>query len=122
MLRRDRRRTAMVDETTFQRALDLEPHNWALRLVFADWLEERGDPRAAGYRWMGRHEKWPFDWSRRHCVPAFRWSGDPIPILDTFDWYLEDGGASWDVPRHCQVPRHFRELFKAQCSWLDFKT
>lgn len=102
----------MVDEVTFQAALDAEPDNFALRLVFADWLEERGDPRAVGYRWMGQSEKFPYDWSHSEFVPGF----------DTFDWYLEDGGASWDVPRHCQLPFEFRSLFKARTDWLDFPT
>jgi uncharacterized protein (TIGR02996 family) len=31
-------------------ALDANPEDNSLRLVFADWLEERGDPRAAGLR------------------------------------------------------------------------
>src|SRR5689334_8647213 len=44
-----RRRTAMCDEeAAFQAALD--PDDWTARLVFADWLEERGDPRAEGHR------------------------------------------------------------------------
>ena len=37
----------------FQKQLDDEPENWALKLVFADWLEERNDWRAEGYRWLG---------------------------------------------------------------------
>src|ERR1700731_920780 len=33
------------EEATFLQALNEKPDNAALRLVFADWLEERGDPR-----------------------------------------------------------------------------
>jgi uncharacterized protein (TIGR02996 family) len=39
-----------MDENAFQRALDANPHDWQTRLVFADWLDEHDDPRAAGYR------------------------------------------------------------------------
>jgi uncharacterized protein (TIGR02996 family) len=30
----------------FQRAIEAQPGDRTLRLVFADWLEERADPRA----------------------------------------------------------------------------
>src|SRR5262245_46278944 len=36
----------MVEESTFLAAIVASPHDWGPRLVFADWLEERGDPRA----------------------------------------------------------------------------
>jgi uncharacterized protein (TIGR02996 family) len=36
----------MNDEAAFTRAMQEQPHDAALRLVFADWLEEQGDPRA----------------------------------------------------------------------------
>ena len=41
-----------------------------MRLVYADWLEERGDQRAALHRWMVRERKFPrfsgstWDWWR----------------------------------------------------------
>jgi uncharacterized protein (TIGR02996 family) len=39
------------DELAFIRGLNLsDPYDHALRGVFADWLEERGDWRAPGYR------------------------------------------------------------------------
>jgi uncharacterized protein (TIGR02996 family) len=44
----------MDDEEAFQAALDANPDDHTTRLVFADWLQERDDPRAAGYREMGR--------------------------------------------------------------------
>lgn len=43
----------MTTEDDFQAALDLHPEDWQTRLVFADWLEERGDVRAEGYRALG---------------------------------------------------------------------
>src|SRR5277367_703608 len=35
----------MNDEAAFTRAMQERPEDNALRLIFADWLEERGDPR-----------------------------------------------------------------------------
>ena len=43
----------MTTEDDFQAALDAKPDDWQTRLVFADWLDERGDPRAEGYRALG---------------------------------------------------------------------
>src|SRR5260370_279371 len=36
----------MNDESAFLEAIAKTPDDDALRLVYADWLEERGDPRA----------------------------------------------------------------------------
>jgi len=49
----------MNDEAAFLAAIAADPKDNNLKLVFADWLEERGDPRAAWLRdpvllpWMG---------------------------------------------------------------------
>lgn len=40
----------MTNEEDFQNELDRVPYSLHLRLVFADWLEEQEDERAAGYR------------------------------------------------------------------------
>jgi uncharacterized protein (TIGR02996 family) len=40
----------MDDDISFLNAIFSQPHDDALRLVYADWLEERGDPRAAYVR------------------------------------------------------------------------
>lgn len=91
----------MVTEDAFQAALDAEPDNQALRLVFADWLEERGDPRAAGYRWLGERGLYPYDWSQDLDVHGYT----------SFDWYVEGGEANWDVPAHCTLSREWLDLF-----------
>jgi uncharacterized protein (TIGR02996 family) len=44
----------VTTEDDFQAALDANPDDHQTRLVFADWLQERGDPRAEGYRALGR--------------------------------------------------------------------
>lgn len=46
-------------EKEFQAALDANPLDHTIRLVLADWLEERGDERAAGYRLLGSMQKAP---------------------------------------------------------------
>ena len=43
----------MTTEDDFRAALAARPDDHQTRLVFADWLDERGDRRAAGYRAMG---------------------------------------------------------------------
>lgn len=55
----------MHTEADFQDALDLDINNWQLRLVFADWLQEQGDSRAAGYRALGRLRLYPLN--ERSC-------------------------------------------------------
>lgn len=49
----------MTTEDDFQKALDARPDDHVTRLVFADWLEERDDPRAEGYRALGLLRKYP---------------------------------------------------------------
>ncbi len=61
----------MVDEETMQRSIDAEwppPEEEAPRLIFADWLEEQGDWRAEGYRWMGYNHKYPKDYRLRKGI------------------------------------------------------
>jgi uncharacterized protein (TIGR02996 family) len=49
----------MTTEEDFQKQLDENPEDANTRLVFADWLEERGDERAEGYRALGRGGYYP---------------------------------------------------------------
>jgi uncharacterized protein (TIGR02996 family) len=69
----------MTDDETFEAAIEevvgqiwpapgqrnLDPALWnqlaSGRLVYADWLEERGEPRAAAQRWLAEHAKLPRD-------------------------------------------------------------
>ncbi len=48
-------------EDDFHRMLDANPEDHHTRLVFADWLQERNDPRAEGYRALGTLQKQPAD-------------------------------------------------------------
>ncbi len=49
----------MTSEEDFQRVLDRTPSDWQTRLVFADWLQDRDDARAAGYRALGSLRVYP---------------------------------------------------------------
>lgn len=77
------------DEAAFQAALDVDNLDHFTRLVFADWLEERGDIRAEGYRALGTLK-----------VCAARWS-DYSLVLGEPRWGFHDGGGAsgmlWDV-------------------------
>jgi len=48
------------EEAAFQAQLDANPGDSLCRQVFADWLDERGDIRAAGYRKLGEMGVAPF--------------------------------------------------------------
>ena len=49
----------MTTEDDFQLALDANPRDWHTRLVFADWLQDRGDARAAGFRAIALNKRYP---------------------------------------------------------------
>lgn len=77
----------MTDEAAFQAALDEQPNNSGIRLVFADWLEEQGDPRATGYRWMGDNQRRP--------EKSFRaFLNGQAAHTDCWDWWVHQAEAS----------------------------
>jgi hypothetical protein len=47
------------DEDLFHATLDSDSRDQGARLLLAEWLAERGDPRADGYRWMVLAGKYP---------------------------------------------------------------
>src|SRR5262249_55205850 len=102
----------MVFDDDFQTALDADITNSALRLVFADWLEEQGDERAVGYRWVGENGQWPYDWAREQSDSGFK----------SFDWYFPDAFVSWEVPEHCRLPVEFRKAFETPCHFVPFES
>ncbi|QEL20544.1 TIGR02996 domain-containing protein [Limnoglobus roseus] len=101
----------MSEQDAFQAAIDDDPDDHVRRLVFADWLEDRDDPRAEGYRALGLLRRCPriegstsdwlrcsFDWnSDDEWVKA--WDGRPIGEVSMSGWQYQQGGhvlpASW---------------------------
>jgi uncharacterized protein (TIGR02996 family) len=100
----------MVDEATFLQAIRAAPDEDAPRLVYADWLEEQGDPRGEFIRLQCAHAK---TWHEAISV-----TGDPqcermellekeygdrwlqgLPELRGLRWYLWRG-----LPCHVHVP------------------
>jgi uncharacterized protein (TIGR02996 family) len=49
----------VTTEDDFQKQLDAHPDDFQTRLVFADWLQERADERAEGYRALGVQRLYP---------------------------------------------------------------
>lgn len=91
----------MTTEDDFQAALDAKPEDWQTRLVFADWLQERGDPRADGYRALGVLRLWP---KREGEGEGGTWAyqggvADDYPACHTLprDWFDADspGNTYW---------------------------
>jgi uncharacterized protein (TIGR02996 family) len=102
----------VTTEDDFQKALDADPEDWQTRLVFADWLEEQGDPRADGYRALGV----------RRFVPLFPSSPDQgtrpwfcRARSETADWLLEDDGQA---AKH-YYPTRDRQAAILPTDWFD---
>ena len=71
----------MTTEDDFRRLIDSNPNDWQNYLVFADWLQERDDPRAVGYRAMGEGVLRPIA-AHRYLTNHSPWAdreGDAIP-------------------------------------------
>lgn len=87
----------MLTENDWQQTLDVcEPaERSALLLVFADWLEERGDERAAGYREMGRQGLCP--------DPHFNETGwlDNDGLKCVWEWWTPEAHVE---ERCCRLP------------------
>lgn len=98
----------MTDEEAMQAAIDANPEEMTLKMVFADFLDEHNDPRAAGYRWMGQNGKRAINW----------WTAASIVHRDlpigTHIWGFHDGTGRLTIddvaPSYCALPQ---ELIKA---------
>lgn len=84
----------MTTEDDFQNALDAHPHDWQTRLVFADWLQEHNDPRADGYRALGKLNHVPLRTDKEQWVLGRDDNRGANPFLDDrrctlpADWFL----------------------------------
>jgi len=86
----------MTSEKDFQGVLDKNPGDWQTRLVFADWLDERGDERAAGYRALGVQRVYPRGgnshcWSRAKETNWCLYRGHEALVDDWFDLTTHKG-------------------------------
>jgi len=74
----------VTDLESFITAINESPADFELRAVFADWLEERGDETAAGWRWLNAEGRTPVNistkWGWRR--PYSRFPTDKEFILD----------------------------------------
>jgi uncharacterized protein (TIGR02996 family) len=88
-----------MDEEAFIAAILAAPRDDAVRLVYADWLDERGDPRGEYLRLLGAAAGWP--------EPA----ADRDPVIDR----LQRLGAGLDPDWKSAVQRgvNWRTLFEA---------
>ncbi len=73
----------MTTEDDFQAALDANPADHHTRMVFADWLQDRADERAEGYRALGALRRAPI------VRGGFTFGGVPNSIL----WWWESAGG-----------------------------
>lgn len=101
----------MTAEDAFHAALDADPSDAITRLVFADWLEERGDPRAEGYRALGVLGLHP-----RRLVVA-RWDEHDTragTVRDMGGYYTYHLAWTWDERAAVHPPHHL------PVDWVDW--
>lgn len=91
----------MTTEDDFQAALNADPTDWQTRLVFADWLDERGDPRAEGYRAIGVADRRP----KRSASGWYWYARWPrVPDIRIGDGHGTLVGDWWDATLPGQSP------------------
>src|SRR5213078_614891 len=79
------------EEMAFRQAIIDNPDDDAHRLIFADWLEERGDPRAEFIRVQCELARLPKEAERRWGL-----EGQELTLLNTQEkkWRAADLGAA----------------------------
>lgn len=102
------------DEGAFQDHLDAHPDDWFARTVFADWLDENGDPRAEGYRAMGLWRLVPdVDYRVIYCYrPGLMfplWANRAVGWLLPEDWYQPALRWNSDIRIVAHEPRRDQE-------------
>ena len=100
-------------EDEFQAHLDQHPDDHTARQVFADWLDEQRDPRAAGYRALGLLGKRPFQIEQLRFHPD-----DPTGVrserVPGFAYHNGRGTATIDHVHRQVGPEHALPQ-----DWLD---
>lgn len=92
----------MTDEDAFRAAIDAAPDNAILRLVYCDWLAERGDPRETGHRFLAETGRAAYSMATDATDPARRreWAG----------WYPFFVGMMGRAPDHYWDKPHWLPL------------
>lgn len=99
--------TTAEQRAAFEAALDEKPDWWAMRLTYADWLEEHGEHElAAAQRWMGENEKRPVHWSGMKRKEIWCWTRRTNPSKH----------PSW---KPCTLPRELFELLPNDGTFCD---
>jgi uncharacterized protein (TIGR02996 family) len=93
----------VTTEDDFQKALDRRPTDWQTRLVFADWLQERDDPRADGYRALAAQRLRPQRQSRYWWSNEAEkdWSAHGGYNLLPKDWFTRTTPSMDEEGVHC---------------------
>lgn len=65
------RYSGSTTEEDFHRLLDANPDDHHTRMVFADWLQDRNDPRSEGYRALGQLQRNPIQ--SQHSSDTWVW-------------------------------------------------
>lgn len=102
--------TEGAEEKAFNDALDTAPDNDLARAVYADWLQDRGDPRGPGYRALARLRRRAgkcslprlgFIWGNRDALGADNLYFSPRPhcgLPDVWFKHLPIKGNGYDHP------------------------
>jgi uncharacterized protein (TIGR02996 family) len=103
----------VTTEDDFQKKLDENPDDWQTRLVFADWLEERGDERASGYRAL----------ARLNLKPGFTkaWEKDGPGRFDWWYWTRISGNGQAQLRNeHYETVAAFNQMPDWECIWWAY--
>lgn len=88
----------MTTEDDFARKIDQNPEDWQTLLVFADWLDDNGDPRARAYRVIAARRMRPYQYTTL---------SDSVLESEGW-WYLTEfaelGEFGEVKPESCRVP------------------
>jgi hypothetical protein len=85
----------------FEKALDEDPANHAVRRDLADHLDERGDPDGEPVRWLADRGKWPAPLELRTG------EGEWVP---RWDWWPNGVTIDAHHPAHSIIPQKVYDL------------
>jgi uncharacterized protein (TIGR02996 family) len=121
----------VTTEDDFQQKLDADPQDWQTRLVFADWLQERGDSRAEGYRALGRMRRVP-TWAFRQPssrAPWYLWLSDKhsearASVFKQHAQVLRAAAlpADWCRRMYLGLPKEARSGWRFELGWFGYGT